>query len=188
LFFGLQPRHLSIFKKSLDDSPSSSSRRASFPDAIIAVTIDVEGEEPVPVEIEPPPLENRLTEPVDDDSPYEDEIQSDDMLDILGESQTPLPSRPSTRAAVIPPRPVEITWPETKKLGRCLGMHVDVRIRVGEQGEILSVEPVGSDVPDDCVSAAVLAARRIVFLPGKKDGHPVTMWTEIRIDFRRQSR
>jgi hypothetical protein len=188
LLFGVQPTYLNIFRKSVDDNPASSSRRASFPDAIIAVTIDIEGDEPTPVEIEPPPLEDQVTEVVEDDSQFEDDVESDDLTDILGESQAPLPSKPSTRAAVIPPRPVEITWPETKKLGHCLGMHVDLRIRVSKTGEVLHVVAHDSTVPEDCVSAAVSAARRIVFLPGRKDGQPETMWTEIRIDFRRQSR
>ena len=188
LLVWLQPYHLSFLSRAKQDEPGSSSARASFPNAIIAVTIDIEGDEPVPVEIEPPPLEQQETEASDDDAVDATDQNSDQLLDILGESQSPLPARPTTRAAVIPPRPVEITWPETKKLGHCLGMHVDLRIRVGEDGDILAVEPYESGVPRDCVDAAMRAARRIVFLPGKVDGHPEPMWTEIRIDFRRQSR
>ena len=69
-----------------------------------------------------------------------------------------------------------------------MGKHVDVRIRVSDSGQILIAEPASGDIPDDCAAAALKAARRIVFLPGMQDGRPTTMWTEIRIDFRRQSR
>lgn len=187
ILFGVKPHYLNVFKKSIDDDIASSSRPASFPNAIIAITVDVEGEEPLPVEIEESPIAPRETAVDFVDSPNERETRPDDLLEIMGDAQTPLPSQPSTRLAVIPPRPVEITWPETENLGHCLGIHVDVRIHVGENGEILRIEPVEGSVPDDCATAAVSAARRIVFLPGTIDGRPKDMWTEIRIDFRSQS-
>jgi hypothetical protein len=187
ILFGLKPHYFNVFKKTIDDDIASSSRPASFPNAIIAITVDVEGEEPVPVEIRQSPTVLRESFVDNVDSPNEEESRPDDLLEILGDAQTPLPSRPSTHAAVIPPRPVEITWPETENLGHCLGIHIDVRIHVGENGEILRVEPVDGTVPGDCAIAAVNAARRIVFLPGTIDGRPKEMWTEIRIDFRSQS-
>jgi len=189
LLFSLKPHHLDIFKKSIDDNIAVSSRRASFPDAIIAISVDVEGEEPMPVEIERPPDESPENDDMETDNPWEGDPEPVDILELVGESHAPLPSTPSTHAALIPPRPVEITWPETKNLSHCLGMHVDVRIRVNEKGKILVVEPAPAEgLPDDCTAAAVRAARRIVFLPGTVDGRAETMWTEIRIDFRRQSR
>jgi hypothetical protein len=187
ILFGVKTQYFNVFRKSIDDNIASSSRQASFPDAIVAITVDVEGDETAPVEIVEPPVEQRETNTEQVDSPNEQDSNSEDVLDILGDLQTPLPSRPSTQAAVIPPRPIEITWPETKNLSHCLGMHVDVRIHVGINGEILGIDPVDSRIPDDCAAAAVSAAKRIVFLPGTVDGHAKAMWTDIRIDFRRQS-
>jgi hypothetical protein len=188
LLFGIKPSYLAVFRKSLDDSPSSASRPSSMPDAIIAVTIRVEGDEPRPVEIEEVPTPPQETEIREVETPRENDASDTDILEILGNAQTARPSLPSTRRTVIPPRPVEITWPETRDLNHCLGRHVDVRIQVDETGKIRVVEPVDNDLPEDCVNAAVRAARRIVFLPGRADGKPQTMWTEIRIDFRKQSR
>jgi TonB family protein len=99
-----------------------------------------------------------------------------------------MPSTPSTRAAVVPPRPVEITWPETEKLGHCLGLGIDIRIRVGADGAVLDVESAPGDHPPDCTRAALEAARRIRFRPGTVDGKAEVMWTDIRIEFRRQRR
>lgn len=188
LLFGVKPDHLAFFRKSLDDNPSSASNPASMPDAIIAVTVRVEGEEPRPVEIEDVPEPPVVSEKRDVLVPSDEPSEETDILEILGEAQTPRPSVPSSRKTVIPPRPVEITWPETSNLKHCLGSHVDLRIRVDEKGKITAIEPMRGDIPGDCVDAAVRAARRIVFLPGRADGTPQTMWTEIRIDFRRQSR
>lgn len=188
LLFGVKPSYLAVFRKSFDESPASSSRPASMPDAIIAVTVRVEGDEPRPVEIEEVPTPPRETEIREVEKPLENDPGETNILEIPGEAQTAPPSLPSTRRTVIPPRPVEITWPETRDLNHCLGRHVDVRIQVDETGKIRVVEPVDTDLPDDCVNAAVRAARRIVFLPGRADGKPKTMWTEIRIDFRKQSR
>jgi hypothetical protein len=187
LLFSLKPRHFNVFRRSIDERVATSSRPASFPDAIIAITVDVEGEEPPPIEIEKPPEDQREEEVSEVETPHEGDVSSEDLMEILGESHAPLPSQPSTRFAVIPPRPIEITWPETKNLRHCLGMHVDVRIRVSDTGKILILEPADAALPDDCTAAALRAARRIVFLPGTVDGRPETMWTEIRIDFRRQS-
>ncbi|MCK5618190.1 MAG: TonB family protein, partial [Candidatus Krumholzibacteria bacterium] len=163
-------------------------RRASLPDAIIAVTVDVEGEKPFPVEITELPRERPIPAVTEHDKPNDEQSETDDLLDILGTEQTPLPSLPSTTSAVIPPRPVEITWPDTKNLSHCRDLHVDVRIQVDEKGKILSVETIDGQVPNECTWAALRAARRIVFLPGRVNGRAETMWTQIRIDFRRQSR
>jgi len=188
VIFGVKTQHLNVFRRSIDDRISSSSRPASFPDAIVAVTVDVEGDEPLPVQIETPPQEYRDTPLIEVERQGDDEEATEDILDFLGEANAPLPSRAATSSAVIPPRPIEITWPETKNLSHCLGIHVDVRIRVSDSGQILVAEPVSGDIPDDCAAAALRAARRIVFLPGTQDGRPTAMWTEIRIDFRKQSR
>jgi hypothetical protein len=188
VIFGVKTQHLAIFRRSVDDRIASSSKPASFPDAIVAVTVDIEGDQPLRVQIETPPQEYRDTPLIDVERQGDNEEATEDILDVLGEAHAPLPRRPSTSSAVIPPRPIEITWPETRNLSHCLGTHVDVRIRVSDSGQILVAEPASGDIPDDCAAAALRAARRIVFLPGTHDGRPTTMWTEIRIDFRRQSR
>jgi TonB family protein len=188
ILFGMQPRHFNVFRRSFDDNKASSSRRASLPDAIIAVTVDVEGETPLPVEITELPRERPIPVVTEHDKPNDEESETDDLLDILGTEQTPLPALPSTTSAVIPPRPVEITWPETKNLSHCRDLRVDLRIQVDEKGKILGVETIDGEAPDECVQAAIRAARRIVFMPGRVNGQAETMWTKIRIDFRRQSR
>jgi TonB family protein len=188
ILFGLKPHYFNIFRRSIDNSEATSSRRASLPNAIVAVTVDVEGDRPVPVVIEEVPPEDKETEVSEMESRKESESEKDDILDILGASNSPRPSLPSTTSEVIPPRPIEITWPDTRDLGHCRDLHVDVRIEVGEDGTVLGVEAIKSDVPEECSDAALRAARHIVFLPGRVGGKPKTMWTEIRIDFRRNTR
>jgi hypothetical protein len=188
VIFGVKNDYLQVFKRSIDDKIASSSPPASYPDAIVAVIIDVEGEEPVPVKIVTPPIEQREPQILEVENPGEDMDAKEDILEVVGEDHAPMPSRPSTTQAVIPPRPIEITWPETKNLSHCLGTHVDVRIHVDEAGQILAAEPASGQIPDECAAAALRAARRIIFLPGTVDGRPETMWTEIRIDFRKQAR
>jgi hypothetical protein len=188
LLIGVKPSYLAFFRKSLDDVPASGSRPVSMPDAIVAVSVRVEGEEPLPVEIEPPPEDRRENRIEEELNPPESDEEPTGDFDLPGEAIAPLPSKPATRSVVIPPRPVEITWPETRNLNHCLGSFVDVRVQVDATGKIRVVEPVGTEQPRDCVDAAVRAASRIVFLPGRADGKPRTMWTEIRIEFRRQSR
>jgi hypothetical protein len=187
LLLGIKSSHFAVFRRSIDNSIASSSPPSAYPDAIIAITVDVEGDETLPVEIEPPPEKEPEEGDPEVENPGDDPEAQENLLDFSGEPNAPMPSRPATRSAVIPPRPVEITWPETKDLGHCLGLHVDVRIRVSDKGEIQAVEPAGNAVPEDCAAAALRAARRIVFLPGTVDGTPETMWTEIRIDFRRHT-
>ena len=77
-------------------------------------------------------------------------------------------------------------WLATQDLGHCLGRYIDVQIQVGETGEIIQVHLPDTEHPPDCLSAALESARRIVFAPGKINGRPARMWTEIRIDFRKK--
>jgi hypothetical protein len=85
----------------------------------------------------------------------------------------------------IPPRPLQITWPDTRDLEHCLGQHIDVRIQVDEDGSILRIEAGELDHPEDCLEAALKSAREIVFAPGRINGKPARMWTQIQIDFTR---
>lgn len=83
----------------------------------------------------------------------------------------------------VPPRPIEITWPDTRKLSHCVGLRIDVRIRVDERGRVEQVEPASTGLPADCVRAALDTARRIKFTPGTVAGKPATLWTLVTIDF-----
>ena len=183
----VKPSFLGIFKKSIVDTDASSSTASSPPNAIIVISMDESGEETRPVEIIEPMRDFSETEAVETDDASDSDSDSDDVLDLVNDHQAPLPGSPTTRAAVIPPKPVEITWPETKNLRHCLGMRITVRIRVDKRGEIIRVEPVRSNLPPDCTAAAERAARRIVFLPGKINGKPAEMWATIQIDFRQPS-
>jgi hypothetical protein len=188
LFVGLRQSFFEVFRKSIDESPGASSPQASFPDAIVAITIEVEGEEPdvEPVDARetprPPNPNERPTQPGRGDSP----IASVDILDITGEAQAPIPSERSGRDVAVPPRPIEITWPETENLGHCLELQITIMIRVSETGEVRSVRAVDGGLPPDCVEAALEAARRIRFTPGLIKGKPAEMTTQLRIDFRRK--
>jgi hypothetical protein len=105
--------------------------------------------------------------------------------DLLGEPQT-LPSNIGLAKAMIPPRALEITWPDTRNLKHCLGHNIDIKIKVDADGSILSAEAVGAGHPADCVRAALESAKRIVFEPGLIGGRPAAMWTQVRIDFRKK--
>lgn len=87
------------------------------------------------------------------------------------------------RGGTVPPRPIEITWPDTRKLSHCVGMRIDVRIRVDQLGRVERVEPASTGLPDDCVRAALETAKRIKFTPGTVAGKPATLWSLVTIDF-----
>ncbi|MBI4719637.1 MAG: hypothetical protein HY770_00030 [Chitinivibrionia bacterium] len=101
-----------------------------------------------------------------------------------GSAETPLRSPSEDRAEPIPPKPVEIAWPDIRGLKKCLGESIEFHILVADSGRILRIEAVDANAPPECVTAATVAARKIVFLPGLIDGRPAEMWTRIRIDFR----
>ncbi|MEJ2722620.1 MAG: energy transducer TonB, partial [bacterium] len=106
---------------------------------------------------------------------------------LLGDASQTLPQGPGANLVQIPPRPLEITWPDTRKLKHCLGHQIGVRIQVAEDGAILHVAVDEEGHPPDCVAAALESARRIVFAPGKINGKPAKMWTQIRIDFKERN-
>ena len=86
----------------------------------------------------------------------------------------------------VPPRPVEITWPDTRRLAHCVGLRIDVRIRVDAQGRVERVEPASQGVASECVRAALETAKQIKFTPGTVAGKPATMWTQVTIDFEKE--
>jgi len=89
----------------------------------------------------------------------------------------------TTGGGTVPPRPIEITWPDTRKLSHCVGLRIDVRIRVDALGRVERVEPASTGLPEDCVRAALDTAKRIKFTPGTVDGKPATLWSLVTIDF-----
>lgn len=181
LFFLVKPSYLGIFSRSLDEGEPSPSSLASYPRAIIAIPVDLEEDEPRPVEIPEP---TRPQTQANAEAQRTGDSDAQDVQDILDGPQAPRTGTPYTQAAVIPPKPVEITWPSTKNLRHCLGLRVTIVLQVGPGGEILSAKPVSDELPEDCSAAALKAARRIIFLPGTINGKPTTMWTHIQIDFR----
>ena len=120
---------------------------------------------------------------LDTGAPNQPDISLDEML---GEAAHTLPQGPGVNDVQIPPRPLEITWPDTRELKHCLGHQIDVRIEVGEDGAILQIEVEEEGHPPDCVLAALQSARQIVFAPGRVGGKPTAMWTQIRIDFEKR--
>jgi len=186
-FVSVQDSHLSIFGKSIDEPSTTATAGGASVDALIALEIEILSDDADAPAVEIPPVEKPpVEEPSNTDSRSENEAEGEgkDLEDLTGDHQSPLPTTSSGTASAVPPRPVEITWPETSQLKHCLGLHIDVRIRVGEDGEIKQVESVQKDYPADCIAAALDAARRIRFVPGHLDGNPKEMWTLIRIGFR----
>ena len=113
-------------------------------------------------------------------------LETGKETEILADSPDPRPYQPEPQTTTLPPRPLEITWPDTRELSHCLGHEIVIRIQVGQQGEILSAMATDDDHPADCILAALESARQIVFSPATIDGVPASMWTEVRIDFRKR--
>ncbi len=187
LLLTVKQSFFSLFKKSIKAERSGPIQ--GFPEADAIVTI--------PIEIEDDVLEPAHPEPTEQSEPEETivhDLSGDlssliaDLEDLAGEEQESMTRVPGPRPAVIPPRPVEITWPDTRKLGHCTGKHVIIRIQVDENGEILKVQPDQQDLPGDCIDAALHAARKIVFEPGSINGIAMKMWTRVRIEFRKESK
>jgi hypothetical protein len=176
-----------LLRDARSPSGARSSSASSMPDAIIAIQIDVENAEAdIPTDpnastaVPSPPV----TRPIErEGSGEQDAMQTIDVGDILGDAAKPREGGGTSRAETIPPRPVEITWPETRRLKHCIGHHVDVRILVAEDGRIRDVKPQDNDIAPDCLRAALDAARRIKFTPGRVNGKPAELWAQVRIDF-----
>jgi hypothetical protein len=127
------------------------------------------------------PEEPQTAEPADGSAPPGS--GGSDLGDLVGDAGQTIPRGAAPELVKIPPRPLQITWPDTRRLKHCLGHRISVRIQVDEQGAIVRIEGGDGDHPPDCVRAALESAGRIVFAPGTIGGKPVRMWTEIRIDF-----
>jgi hypothetical protein len=191
LFFYIKPSFFLAFQRTTLEDPTTAPRGTGIPDAIVYIPIEfTDSEQRDPVEeISDEPAEDETIDPTDEIPPPESGAPSQPditMDNLLGEASHTLPQGPGARSVQIPPRPLEITWPDTRELKHCLGHQIDVRIEVDENGDILQVRVVEEGHPPDCVFAALEAAREIVFAPGKINGKPAVMWTQIRIDFKKR--
>jgi hypothetical protein len=193
-----------FLRRASDGSAERYPDAASSPDAILYVPIQREdGTEEPPtltitedVEIPTRPLQiawpdasetEQPAEPADEPTSSKVDASSEpppDLGDIAGAASRTLPPGPEAELVQIPPRPVQITWPDTHQLKHCLGHQINVDIQVDQEGRILRVEAEASDHPSDCVEAALESARKILFAPGRINGKPAKMWTRFRIDFR----
>lgn len=186
LLITVKRSYFSIFLKPIS-KPSQTETSASFaPDAIITIPITLEDE------VSDKPIERVVL----NDQPMEDRAIDTrqpagtspghriDQDDLIGEGEMPLASPGKEQAVLIPPKPLEIAWPDTRGLQQCLGESIELRILVAGDGAIREIAVVDLDRPKPCVDAALAAARKIVFTPGLANGAPAEMWTQIRIDFR----
>jgi hypothetical protein len=191
LLMYIKPSFFLAFKRATLHDAATVPHGSGIPDAIIYIPIDfTDSEQRDPVEVLTEDLvEDQAIDPTDvtpppiAGAPSQPDITMDDML---GEASQTLPQGPGTNVVQIPPRPLEITWPDTRKLKHCLGHQIDVRVEVGTDGAILQVRVDERGHPPDCVSAALESARQIVFAPGKINGEPAVMWTQIRVDFKQR--
>jgi TonB family protein len=163
------------------------------PHSVIAFRIDPETNAtgvidvtPPPPPPPPPPVRPDTTRVLPEE-PAPGATTDLDVDDLLDQEAGPREgTAPVAVAAAVPPRPIEITWPETRQLKQCIGESVTVRILVSEEGKVKDAQVVPSDVLPACADAALVAARHIRFIAGRQGGVPITMWTEVRIDFQRR--
>ncbi len=188
-----------MFKKTTT-STAEGTGEPFAPTAILTIPIEIEdplpdeAEEPVNENADPKPTETRKIEQkpavaTQEAVTIDEGGQSDAPLDVdnlLGESPQTLPHNIGPEEVMIPPRAIEITWPDTRSLGHCLGHHIDMMIQVDEKGSIITIKTLDSNHPQDCIDAALESASQIVFEPGRVNGVPASMWTQVRIDFRKK--
>lgn len=177
----LAPDTTTVAADSLSLSPSSIIAFHIDPETNATGVIDVTPPPP------PPPPAHRDTTTVRPEEPTPAAPSDLDVDELLEEEAGAHVAAAPSVAAPVPPRPVEITWPETRKLKQCIGESVTVRIWVSEEGKVKDAQVVPSGVLPACADAALVAARHIRFEPGRQGGVPVTMWTEVRIDFQQRN-
>jgi hypothetical protein len=186
LFFSIKPSFFSLFKKNVPSDNAGTPFRLSGDDAMLTISIEIEDDNPESAEpdvIEPAELaEQSPSRPASRQSAVPDNID-----DLLGQAGGPVQRQPGPKPAVIPPRPVEMTWPDTRNLGFCIGRKIIVSLQVETDGTIIQLLPEETELPEECIRAALEAAGKIVFEPGKINGIAVKMWTRVQIDFRRES-
>jgi hypothetical protein len=187
LLLTIKPSFFYIFKKDIHAEDTGAAPSFSGGDVILTIPIEFEDE---PSET---PLEEQIEEIHQGESSnptHNSDFSSlyDDLDDLLGDGAQTIDRDPGPRPVAVPPRPVEITWPDTRRLSHCIGSHVTVNIQVSKRGDILQIRPQQTNLPADCIRAAVEAAEKIIFTPGSMNGVPSKMWTKVRIDFRQQPR
>jgi TonB family protein len=157
--------------------------------SVIAIHIDPETDASGVIDLTPPPRPKPApvdTATVRPERPQPDAAPDLDLDDVLDQAAGPRGASSAADYAPVPPRPIEITWPETKQLKQCIGQSVNVKIWVSENGAVKDAKVVPSGVLPACADAALSAARHIRFEPGRQGGVAVTMWTEVRIDFQKR--
>lgn len=189
----VRPSFFSVFLHRIDAPPSGPSAAASSanPDAIVAIQVDVEQDEPDVrnPEATPRPAPDQPHTPHRSPSRgagKDSALEAVNIGDLVGEPRAPISGGGPHPAETVLPRPVEITWPKTRHLSHCIGQHVDMRILVNARGGIDRVVPQASTLPEDCLRAATAAASRIRFTPGSVNGKPAALWTQVRIDFEKK--
>ncbi|MFH1755118.1 MAG: hypothetical protein ABIA59_05390, partial [Candidatus Latescibacterota bacterium] len=185
LLLTLKPSFFSLFKKTIRADDVGSAQNFEGSDVILTIPIEIEDESSdTPIDMEPDRI--RQGESSHPGSSSEFSSLFDNLDDLLGDGSQSITRDAGPRPVSVPPRPVEITWPDSRKLGHCIGMYVVVNIQVGMEGAILQLRADRTDLPADCIRAAVEAAEQIVFTPGSINGMPSKMWTKVRIDFRQE--
>jgi hypothetical protein len=182
LFVGFKQSYFSLFSRKI--SPSNETSGSSFrPDVIITIPVLTEPEEDTSLK---PREDAEESTPDKSFSPSPSSSGDKKMEDLVGEGPVPRPQGGDRPELVIPPRPLELSWPDPRGLEQCLGHSISLRIRVDPRGRILKIVVLDESHPRKCIEAALDAAEKIIFEPGSIAGKPDTMWTEIRMDFKRQ--
>ncbi|MEL7061072.1 MAG: energy transducer TonB, partial [Acidobacteriota bacterium] len=115
-------------------------------------------------------------------------------LDLLGLLLDLLPKQAVRRgdlvemgAGVKPPKltvPPKPRYPEMARRFRKTSATVEVRVLVDENGRVIRAERVGPEQKYGFDDEAVSAAKRARYQPASKDGVPVKMWSNLKIEFR----
>ena len=189
LFLLIKPSAVQFMRRVVRAGEEKVADGGAEPDAVLSIPIEFESSYPeqLPVPLvsideeseQPPPAPTAQGSPSSPGVPGTSEFGG-----LIGDASRTAPRGAPPDLVRIPPRPLQITWPDTRRLKHCLGHQITVRVQVDESGRILRIEPPDEPHPSDCVTAALQSAGQIVFAPGTIDGRPVKMWTEIRIDFR----
>jgi hypothetical protein len=163
----------------------------SGPQSIIAFRFDPETDRDGVIDVTPPPPPpppppRTDTTTVRPDTPAPGARPDLEVDDLLEQNAGPRHGTAAAGTGSVPPRPVEITWPETRKLKQCIGQSISVRILVSERGAVKDAAVVSAGALPECADAALVAARHIRFEAGRAGGVPAEMWTEVRIDFQRR--
>jgi len=188
-FLFIRPSAVQFVRRVVSPGSENPAAAGAQPDAILSIRIEYDGgsaqPEPVPlIAIDDGSDRNPPPAPADAPPSSPGPGGTSEFGGLLGDASRTIPRGSPPDLVRIPPRPLQITWPDTRRLKHCLGHQITIRVQVDETGRIVRVEAPDEDHPLDCVTAALESAGQIVFSPGTIGGKPVKMWTEIRIDFR----